>query len=699
MRFTSLDPLFAPHSIAVIGDSGHEGGIVWTVVKRMVTAGFKGQIVPVVPDCREVWGIRSCKDLASLAAKVDVAVICLALSDIESVLVELGHKGIRLLVCLALAETEIQADELVDEQRIAALAHDWDMIVVGPKSLGLVNTVEGVNASVCLPRVRPGTIAFFSQSASLTQGILDMAQDDLGFSKCISLGKGDRISESEIMTFLGDDPETSVIAGYMEAAGDGPHFLRAAQDVTKKKPVIIVRPGNTPRGATAALFHRDSMLGFARTYTTVFKQTGILNPPDIPSFLALLQGFSRQPLPHGNNVAILTNSTYWGTLAANAAAVCGFDLCDIQGQPEHDTLEKMSESGTRHHAVCIQDEGTLAWQRVFDQVRDNAQIHALLVIIAPLPGMDMEVILPSLVKCLGSIRKTVVICTPQGDLTPQCRQMLTSHSLPWYHELQQAIDTLCAMRDYFQWQQKPYPVEVCYRRDRPRIRQIIEEARRAGTLTLQGMEIQPLLMAYELPVGEMKLARTAKSAAKMARKMGFPVELKLASPQWERIGALQRLYVEDNKGVYDAFWEITEGVRRMWPEVCISGCLVQKTVASTTQAVCIRIVRDPQFGPLLSLCFDSGVEGRERKAGYRLLPLSLEDAHDIIREVWAGPRLGDAGEEPSARLASLEDVLLTVSQLAMDCPEVIELEVCPVYVDHHAAMINDARVVLTPGDF
>ena len=182
----------------------------------------------------------------------------------------------------------------------------------------------------------------------------------------------------------------------------------------------------------------------------------------------------------------------------------------------------------------------------------------------------------------------------------------------------------------------------------------------------------------------------------MARKMGFPVVLKLASPQSEMIGVEKSIEVEDNKGVYDAFWEITEGVRRVWPDVFISGCLVQKGAAVTARSVCIRLERDPQFGPLISFALDGGCDDDRRGIAHRLAPLSLQDAHDIIREPWAFPVLRGNRGEPGAHLRSLEDVLLTVSQLALDCPEIIELELSPVYVDHHQTVIGDARVVLEP---
>jgi acetyltransferase len=700
MRVTSLESLFSPRSIAVIGESGHEGGCVWSVVARIVASGFRGRIVPVVPDAEAVHGLPSCKDVEKLSGEDELAVICLKMAAMVPVLDDLGRAGIRFVVCLAPGETETRADEFVFEQRVDALVRKWGMTLVGPKSMGLINTVSGVNATLFLPALSQGRIAFFSQSGSMIQSILDMAQDDvIGFSKCINLGNRSRISEADMLAFLGDDPDTAVIAGYMEGIGDGPAFLRTAQDVSKKKPVIVIRPGNTPKGATAALFHRDSMFGFAKTYATVFRQTGIISPPDIPSLLALLKGFSKQHLPEGNNVAIVTNSGSFAVLAADAAAGQGFELSGFS----RETMRAVEEIvpgpvGLSGPVVMGRDSTARDWSRVVEQMGKDPQIHILVVVAVVRRGMDIDTLARSLVAPLKGTDTTVYVCIPGGPAADTARNIFESSGIPCYAHVQEALYTARTMRDYLVWQRKPYPVEVCYRRDSPKIRKILDDARQAGMLTLEGLEAQPLLMAYELSFWEMKLARTAKSAAKMARKLGFPVVLKLASPQADMIGPTPCIEVEDNKDVYDAFWEITEGVRRLWPEVFISGCLVQKQSVSTARAVCIRLVRDPQFGPLISFALDGGCDDERRGVAHRLAPLSLQDAHDIIREPWAFPVLRGERGEPGAHLQSLEDVLLTVSQLALDCPEILELELSPIHVDHQQAIISDARVILSPLD-
>jgi acetyltransferase len=698
MRVTSLEPLFAPRSIAVIGESGHEGGLVWSVVARIVASGFQGRIIPVVPGGAEVHGFQSCERVDNLPGDIELAVICLKMSAVVPVVEALGTVKITFIICLAPGETETRADEFVFEQRVGALVRKWDITLVGPKSMGLVNTVAGVNASLSLPDILQGRIAFFSQSGAMTQSILDLAQDDLiGFSKCINLGNRSRISEADMLAFLGDDPDTDVIAGYMEGIGDGPGFLRTAQDVSKKKPVILIRPGNTPKGATAALFHRDSMFGFAKTYATVFRQTGIISPSDIPSFLALLKGFSNQDLPKGNNVAIVTNAESFAILAADAADGFGFELPGYS----RETIRVIDEIIPGHvdasgPVVMGRDSTARDWSRVVACVGSDPRVHILMVVIVPRQRTDMNALARTLATRLQDIHKTVYLCIPGGPAADSARNIFESSGIPCYSHLEQAVFTARAMHDYLVWQRKPYPVEVCYRRDSPKIRKIIDDARRSGIFVLQGAEAQPLLMAYELSFWEMKLARTAKSAAKMARKMGFPVVLKLASPQADMVGTTRCVDVEDNKGVYEAFWEITEGVRRLWPEIFISGCLIQKKAVSTARPVCIRFVRDPQFGPLISFALDGGCDDERRGIAHRLAPLSLQDAHDIIREPWAFPVLRGERGEPGAHLQSLEDVLLTVSQLALDCPEILELELSPVYVDHQQTIIGDAKVILEP---
>ncbi len=690
----SLAPLFRPQSIAVIGESVGKGSAVWTIVERILASGFSGRIVPVVPDTpgAEIQGLQVLQDIDQLPCGIDLAVMCQPFADMEERLVSLAQKGVRFLVCLEANTPDsgmnVRGAGDVHEQHLCDQARKLGITLVGPRSLGLINTVWGVNATLCLPPVSPGNIAFFSQSASLTQCLLDMAQNEMGFSQCISLGRCSSLCESDLLAFWEDDPSTKIIAGYLESVADGPRFLRTAQNVTRKKSVIVIRPGTTPPDTSAV---HQPFPDSAATYATVFKQTGIINAPDIPSFFSLLKIFSSQPLPQGNNLAIVTNSASLGVLAADAAASRGFDVpccCpDTSGQ-----------DGWHNPVVMKQEHGLDVWQKIFDRLRENSSVHIVVVAMVQPHGMGveaMENMAHTLAESLAAMDKTVCFCLPGGEMAASARHIFESRSLPCFTQLHQAMYALGSMRDYVLWQKRPYPVEVCYRRDAPRIKKILEDARDAGISLLQGVDAHPLLLAYELALWEIKPAPTAKSAAKMSRKMGFPVILTPALPQGEqeRLGRLQCIEVEDNNGVYQAFEELTQEVHRVCPELSFSGCLVQKKASPLARRVCIRLVRHHQFGPILSFSLDSGDTGCQGTA-HRLVPLSLQDAQGIIREPWAFPILYGKRGEPEAHLGSLEDVLLTISQLAMDCPEIIELELDPVYVDDTQTVIGDARIVL-----
>ncbi|WP_462324148.1 acetate--CoA ligase family protein [Desulfoplanes sp.] len=701
MRVTSLDPLFSPRSILVLGDSGQPGTPVSTIVDRLVSSGYQGHIVPIVPDCREVCGTCTYKDLQSAPA-TDLGVVCLPLERLVHALVSMGGAGIKTVICLAPGETETRAEEFIHQERVCSLVRDRGMLVLGPKSLGLINPREGVNASLGLPDIIPGNIAFFSQSGSFCHGFLDLAQGhQLGFSKCVSLGNRSLVSECDMLEFLGNDPDTEVVVGYLEGVSDGPRFLRIAQDVAKKKPVIMVRPGNTPRGTTAALFHRDSVLGFGTTYTTVFEQAGVVRPHDIPSLLALCQGFSRQPLPHGNHVGILTNSGSFGIIAADGASGVGLELPRFSARTFERIKGVVPGYATMYNPV---DAGShadgMVYARIMESMDADPHIHAVVAIITPRQNIDLMDIAQHVVNMAERMTKTTLVCVPGGAGSDPARSFLESNGVPCYREPDYLLYALRNMHDCFRRQRKPYPVEVCYRRDSPKIKKILLDARKQGILELKGIDAQPFLTGYEIPFLDMKLARTAKSAAKMARKMGFPVVLKLASPQEGQYQGEQTiaLDVEDNGSVYQAFWNVTEGTRRLWPEMFISGCLVQKQAGPLAKEVSIGLVRDPQFGPLVSFAL-AGSDGRGREdCSYRIAPLSLEDAHDIIREPWGGPILLGRRGEPGVHLRSLEDMLLTVSQMALDCPEIIEAEFSPVFVDDHQTVVGDVKLVLSPWD-
>ena len=702
MRVTLLDPLFAPESIAVFGISGLPGGSVFKIIQNLLGMGYSGKIFPVVSDCPVVCGLPTFSKQEILPEGVHLAIMCIPLEKMIPVLQYCSDVNIKTVVSLALEETETRPDEFFHQQQVIDLAREKGITLLGPKTLGVLNTQKGVNASQVLDVDHAGNIAFFSQSGSIFQSVLDLARDEyLGFSKCISMGSKSLINECDILEYLGDDPATRVILGYIEGVTNGPGFLRSAQRVAKKKPVIMIRPGSTPAGTRAALFHTDTMLGFADAYKAALDQTGIIRVPDIPSFLALAQGFSTQPLPQGRGVGILTTSGSFGVMAADAANALQLDLPMVSPAGISRIREMLPGYASVYNPV---DTGPQAdgetYARIMQEMEDTHGLHALVIILASHQGLDLMEMARSVADVAARLTKPLFVCLPGGRSVEHVRYFLQEQGVPCYRSLERALYTVRAMHDFQEWQAKPYPVEVCYRRDYPKIKKNLEDARKSGVLELSGIEAQGVLMGYELPFWELKLARTAKSAAKMSRKMGFPVVLKLASPQRTSDLAARgvRVGVEENAEVYTAFWELTEGVRRVWPEIFISGCMVQKMAGPTSRAVSIRMVRDPQFGALISFALMEGYGEGQEDVAYRLAPLNLEDAHDIIREIPAFPLLQGGRGGSLVHLQALEDILLTMSQMAMDCPEIIEAELCPVFVDHYEAVVADARIVLAAWD-
>lgn len=703
MRVTLLNPLFTPESIAVCGPSGLKGGAVSTVIHSLLASGYTGKIFPVVSDCPEVCGLATFAGQDALPNGVDLAVMCFPQTLLLPALKQYARGGIRTVIALALDTTESVPEDFMCEQAIVHMAREEGITLLGPKTLGVLNTQNGVNASLDMKIDLLGNIGFFSQSASIFRTIIDMAEDNhTGFSKCVSLGNTSLVNECDLLDFFLDDPCTDLIVGYIEGVSDGHGFLRKAQNVAKKKPVIMIRPGSTLAGARSILFRSRSMLGFSAAYDAALKQAGVIRVPDIPSLLALAQGFSKQPLPQGSNVAVLTNSGSFGVMAADACEACGLDLPRLDASCVAGIRELVPGFCNVYNPVDMgSNAGEEIYARIMELVAGESRIHALLVILTPRQGIDVMGIAKAIARSARNVLQTLCVCLPGSETNGDALHFLQQQGIPCYPNPARALDTLCAMNQYRMWQRKPYPVEVCYRRDSPKIKKILDDSRMSGILEIGGLELQNLLLAYEFPVLEMKLARTAKSAAKMARKIGFPVVLKLASPLRTTDTSLRgvAIGVEDNSEVYSSFWKLTERIRRVWPETFISGCLVQKMAGPSSKEVCIRMIRDPQFGALISFSLaDDGCTGQEGDVAYRLAPLSLEDAHDIIRELWAFPLLQGPMGSPRVHLRSLEDMLLTMSQLAMDCPEIIEAELSPVFVDHTQAVVGDAKIVLAPWD-
>lgn len=694
MRDVYLHALFSPNAIAVVGSFDSAGATARVILSNLEGWGYQGRIVPVN------WtGQLTSQDLQEMEG-IDLAVVCLAPEFVLAALEMIADKGVKAVIVTSAGFREIGGRGYYLEESIIHLAERRNLTLLGPNCLGVASWTDRLNASLISRLPGQGNIAFFSPSGSMCNAILDWAaSEEIGFSKFASLGNRAVIDEASMLQFLAEDPQTHVIIGYLEGMNNGRRFARISQTITREKPVIMLQAGMTEHGQKAISSHVGALTGSERAYQTALKQAGIIQVDNLSTLFDLARMFGTQPLPKGPNLAIVTNSGGAGILAADGMAGTSLNLPRL----DRETIARLSEILSRHAQTCnpvdIGMEATpVQYAQAVEEVLKDRQIHMALVVIAPGLGVDLPAIVKELVALPKIEGRAVAVCLIGQEGVLEEKRFLQSHGLPCYSNPKAALGSLEAMIRYAQWKTKSYPVEVCYRRDKAKAERFLQDCLEVGKTELFGFEVQPLLMAYELQFPRTELARTSKSAVKIAKRLACSVALKIASPHIEYksdVGGVE-VNLQTSEEVRHGFVQLTSRVQRLRSEAFLSGCLVQEMILGKPTEVCIRVQRDPKFGPLIRFGLSGSQAEIFQDYSLRLAPLSLEDASGMMRELKVFSLLKRERGRDALDLRALEDVLLTVSQMTLDFPEIYALEFDPVLVTSRGAWVAGARMSLFP---
>lgn len=730
-----LQALLSPASVAVIGASRSRAKVGGMVLSNLVAAGYRGAVHPVNPAAaaagESLAGLPALASSADLPQGVDLAVVCLPREQALPELSLLASRGVRAAVVLAAGFRETGRQGFLAEQELIALAEESGMLLLGPNSLGLINTACALNASFAAGYPKAGGVSFFSQSGAMCVSVLDWAMSlGLGFSKFLSLGNKARLNEAQVLRALGDDPDTKVILGYCESVEDGQEFLAAAREVTAKKPVLLLKAGITPAGARAVSAHTGSASGSPAAYRAAFRQAGIIHVEEMSQLFGLAQAFATQPLPAGPGLAVLTNAGGPGILAADACARTGLTL----PRPGSATIERLAEAlpgfASLYNPVdLLGDAGPERYRAGASILLADPQIHALLALFAPTARSQALASARALIAAAQEQReeggdKPLAACFLGGAAVRPAREALLAASIPCFDFPEAAVEALDAMRRQRVWldqdrlhgQGGPCRAlsgqveDACDAPWDDEALAIIAQAKAQGLLEIGGVTALEAAHAAGLPVLTTGLARTSAEAARLAGEIGLPVSLSLALrdgvaaaplPQ-SGGGAFSRL--DSEEAVRKAFLTLTSRAARLRPEAGVTGCLVQAAAGTPRGGFTLvaGFTRDAQFGPLLS--FGMAGIGAELlgEVSYRLAPslssanppLTPEDAREMLREMRFYPLLRGAGGGGAVSLQALERLLLAVARLAGRAPELSGAEFSPVLAGPEGVFVAGARLTL-----
>ncbi|MEM1569438.1 MAG: acetate--CoA ligase [Candidatus Bathyarchaeia archaeon] len=697
-----LNAILKPNSIAIIGASRRTEAVGNRIVRNILDSGFKGPVYPVNPNADEVYGLKCYPSIMSIEDSVDLAVIAVRSNMVPMVAEEAGRKGVKGLIVISAGFKEIGDEGAKLERELLSICRKYNMRMVGPNCLGVINTSTPMNATFASSKPLPGKIALLSQSGALCSAILDWApKEGLGFSVVISLGNSADLNIIDFIEALKDDENTKVIACYMEGVSDGARFVEVARETSRKKPIIVLKAGLTSMGVRAVSSHTGSMAGSAVAYSTAFKKCGVIQVESIEELFNNSRAFASQPIPNGRNVAILTNAGGPSIVATDACEKFGLVLAWLSDETIDGLRAFLPEQASIINPVDVLGDATAErYERALRLLLKDQGIDAVVVILTPQAVTEPNETAKALARIHNEYPdKPILAVFMGGDSLSEAIDILKSNYIPVYEFPEDAIKTLRNMVDYAEYLRIRYREEPFeFERNINLVRRIVERAKTEGRTVLLSHEAKAVIRAYGLNVPRSGFAQNLRQALSIANSIGYPVALKIVSPHIVHktdVGGVV-LNINSDYELENAYDSMMRNIATLLPQARIYGVEVQEMVPPGKEVI-VGIHRDLQFGPLIMFGLGGVYVNLMRDVSFRLVPLNRREAYNMVMETKAYSLLrGFRGETPSD-VESVVDVLLRVSKLALDFKEIAELDINPliVYERGKNSLALDVKITLS----
>lgn len=694
-----LEAIFAPQSLAVVGASPDPTKLGHRVLRNIVDNGYTGRIVAIHPTATSVLGHPAHPSIAAMPEPVDLAVVVVPAAAVLAVVEECGAKGIQGLIIITAGFKEVGGAGKALERTLIERMRHYGMRMVGPNCLGVIDTITPLNASFAALMPNPGGIAFMSQSGALCTAILDWSKTaGIGFSRFVSLGNKGDVDEVALLQAWGGDPQNRVILAYLEGINNGPAFVETARVVTKQTPVIAIKSGTTQAGTRAIASHTGSLAGSEKAYEAAFMQSGILRATTMEELFDYALAFAYQPLSTGNRIAIVTNAGGPGIIATDAAERSGLALAQFNPETIATLQRDLPPTASVFNPIdVIGDARSDRYRVALAAALADPNVDAVLVLFTPQAGSEPEVTAQVIADLSAGQHKPVITSYMGAASLGPALELLNANRIPNYAFPERAVAALRAMARQYAWSQQPAGTIATFDVDRERVRAVFARVREAGRVELGEIEAREVIEAYGMRLPQSQLARSPDEAVAIANAIGFPVVMKISSPDIlhkSDIGGV-KVGVADATAVRDTYELIEYRARKYNPEAAIWGVLIQQQVRKGRELL-VGVNRDPQFGPLVAFGMGGIYVEVLKDVAFRLAPITREEAHAQIREIRTFPLLRGVRGDLPADIAAAEEVILRVSQLVTEFPEIVEMDINPLVVHNQGegAIVLDARIIL-----
>ncbi|MFX1520561.1 MAG: acetate--CoA ligase alpha subunit [Promethearchaeota archaeon] len=681
-----LEYFFNPRSVAVIGASKDPEKVGHSILKNIINSGYLGKLYPVNPKAEEILGYKCYSSVLEIDDNLDLAVIAIPAKFVGQVIRECTEKNLKSAIVISAGFKEIGIEGAHLERELVAICKQHNIDLLGPNCLGMSSTYTPINATFASKMPLRGPVGFISQSGALCTGILDWSlEENIGFSRFISLGNKAGLTETEFIMALSEDPETKVILSYIEGVADGKKFLQNIRKATRLKPVIIIKSGVSAAGARAVSSHTGTLAGMDKAYDTAFKQVGIIRATQMEELFDLAEAFSKTQLPNGEKVAIITNAGGPGIIATDAAERYGLKLAAFSSETRERLRTGLPEEAGKHNPIdVLGDAKADRFKLALELVAQDENIDSIIVLLTVQAMTEVEATaeviahirhqfnIPIMTSFIGGID------AQKGD---NILKMSGIANFPFPERAVAVMSQLVKYAQYLKEEERELP-ESLPDINRSKVAEIFRKVSEERRRTLLGHEAVAVANAYGIVTPATELARSVSEAVEIANRIGNgePVVLKIASPQIIHktdIGAV-RLGIQEEKEIIDAYNQIIENSIRYFPQARIYGVQVQKMNPKGRELI-IGMSRDLTFGPMVMFGMGGIFVEVLKDVSFRLAPMSRKDAQEMITETKAAALLRGVRGEPPADINSVVDMILRVSQLVTEFPEIQEMDINPLF--------------------
>lgn len=705
-----LDALFLPQSVAVIGAKDDAGSVGSTIIQNLKSGGFKGKIYPVNPKRKEVWGLPCYPSITAVPEQVDLVVIVTPAATVPGLVAECVNAKVKSCIIISAGFKELGPPGIKLEEEILFHAHRGKMPIIGPNCLGVMNPLHGMNATFARGMALPGNLAFISQSGAMCTAVLDWSyREKIGFSAFVSIGSMADVNWGTLIDYLGNDPHTRSLLLYMETIGDARSFLTAAREVALEKPIIVIKAGRSQAAANAAASHTGSLAGSDEVFDAALQRVGVLRVNSISELFSMASVLSRQVRPRGPKLTIVTNAGGPAVLATDATVLNQAELTVLADS----TIEKLDKflpkAWSRSNPVDILgDANAETYAKTLEVLSQDENTDGLLVILSPQDMTDPTKTAEAVAPYAHMAGKPLLASWMGGDTVVEGTKVLNAARIPVFEYPDDAAKTFAMMWRYSQNIQTLYEMADLGQAEgfegeetnAHQAHKLLESVREKGRTLLTEAESKQLLSCYGLPVVETHIAKTAEEAVGRAKKMGFPLVLKLSSETITHktdVGGV-KLNLKTIDDVLAAFESIKESVTRLAGAEHFGGVSVQRMIPSEGYELILGSSTDPQFGPVL--LFGSGGQLVEvyKDSALAIPPLNNGLARRFMEKTKVYEALKGVRGRKAVDLVALEELLVNFSRLVVENRRIKECDINPLLVSGDIMIALDARIVLHDAD-